>query len=92
MLRYKRAQIVSGGNQAANFFIDGADADDRLRRLADVEQRLLAAAAGAVLSPFDAGHTRVSSGRQTPTSEQRGHLGLSTSGGGIRPLSAVRRA
>ena len=34
----------------------------------------------------------VSSGRQMPTSEQRGHLGLSTRGGGMTPPAAVARS
>ena len=34
----------------------------------------------------------VSSGRQMPTSEQRGHLGLSTSGGGAVSVAAVRQS
>ena len=33
----------------------------------------------------------VSSGRQMPTSEQRGHFGLSSKGGGITPDSPIRR-
>ena len=35
--------------------------------------------------------TLVSSGRQMPTKEQRVHLGLSSSGGGIRPPSTTSR-
>ena len=37
-------------------------------------------------------HNAVSSGRQIPTSEQRGHLGLSTKGAGMVPFSASARA
>jgi len=38
-----------------------------------------------------AASSRVSSGRQMPTSEQRGHLGLSSSGGGIAAEVAMAR-
>jgi len=34
----------------------------------------------------------ISSGRQIPTREQRGHLGLSWSGGGILPPDAIVRS
>ena len=34
----------------------------------------------------------VSSGRQMPTREQRGHFGLSTNGGGMTPRAAVARS
>ena len=60
--------------------------------LHDQRQRLVGGTAivrGASDEP-DSGRT--SSGRQTVTSAQRGHFGLSLSGGGMRPCETVRRS